>query len=297
MESVATRASATVITGLSGSGKSTALKALEDLGYYCIDNLPAFLLPELLRGVESRAPQYGRLALVMDARDALFLSSHQEIFARLAENGYTIAILFLEAREELLVRRYSEMRRRHPLAGAGTVRDGIAREREELAAIRRLAHQIVDTSELTPHELRRQVGERYSREHEGHRLHLNLLSFGFKHGPPAEAEILFDVRFLPNPYFVPSLKSGNGLKAEVANYVLENETCREFLAHLLPLLFFLLPQYQKEGKNYLTIGIGCTGGQHRSVAIAEALKERLAGAGNSVSVRHRDMAGGERRQG
>lgn len=292
-----TSAKATIVTGLSGAGKSTVMKALEDLGYYCIDNLPTFLLPDLLRGIETRTPQYGRLALVMDARDGFFLSSHQEVFATLHEKGYTLELLFLEAQDELLVRRYSEMRRRHPLAGNGTVRDGIALEREQLAPIRRQANQIIDTSGLTPHDLRRQIGQRYGQDSETNRLHVHLLSFGFKHGPPAEAEILFDVRFLPNPYFVPALKNDNGLQPEVANYVLDNDLCREFLAHLQPLISFLIPKYHREGKTYLTIGIGCTGGQHRSVAIAETLKKQLAGEGVSVSIRHRDMMTKDRRGG
>jgi UPF0042 nucleotide-binding protein len=279
-----------VITGYAGAGKSTALKVFEDEGHYCVENLPAFLLPELVNGLAARGSHRGRLAVVMDCRDAAFLQEYRAIFDRLQAETRPLTLLFLEASEEVLLRRYSQMRRVHPLAGGGSVREGIHREREELQVIRRAADRIIDTSELTPHELRRCLLAQLAGAPASRPLQVTFTSFGFKHGPPVEADLLFDVRFLPNPYFVAELSDRTGLEAEVAAYVLENDEARRFLDLLQPLLAYLVPAYRQEGKKYLTIGIGCTGGRHRSVAVAEELARRMRLAGEGVRASHRDLA-------
>jgi UPF0042 nucleotide-binding protein len=278
----------TVITGYAGAGKSTALKIFEDEGYFSVENLPIFLLPQLVNGLAARNPG-DRLAVVMDSRDASFLGEFQAVFARLQQEAKPITLLFLEASQEVLLRRYSQARRVHPRAEGGSVRDGIHKEREELKVIRQAADWVINTSELTPHELRRRLEEQFAGPHR-RPLQITFTSFGFKHGPPVEADLLFDSRFLPNPYFVPDLKGLTGLEAKVANYVLRNEEARRFLDLVGSLLAFLIPQYRREGKSYLTIGIGCTGGRHRSVAVIEHLA-KLTGAAVEEEIRicHRDL--------
>lgn len=275
-----------IITGLSGAGKSTALKALEDAGFYGIDNLPVALLPQLL---SARGRQKRHYALVMDTRDDAFLPEFAEVGAALRQSGAHLETLFLDADDQTLRQRYSAMRRRHPLGGI-SVLEAIRRERQALAAIRPLAAKIIDTSTMSPHRLASELVRAYGFLHRDRQLRTTLLSFGFKHGPPAEADVLFDVRFLPNPYFVAELKEATGLEPAVAAYVLESPVAREFMAKLLPLLNFLIPRYQEEGKAYLTIGIGCTGGKHRSVAVAEALRLQLSANSANVSVIHRELA-------
>jgi UPF0042 nucleotide-binding protein len=274
-----------LLTGMSGAGKTTAVKALEDAGYYCIDNLPSFLLPGLLRDARKR-PELARLALGMDARDHGFVSDSQAIISQLKEGDQELTIIFLEADDQVLLRRYSEMRRRHPFASP-SVRAGIRAERVLLAKIKALADLVIDTSRLTPHGLRSEM----RRDAKGvpQVLQVGLVSFGFKHGIPQEADVVLDVRFLPNPYFVEGLRPLTGQDPAVATFVLESDLAREFLHRLLPLLTFLIPQYQREGKSYLTIGIGCTGGQHRSVAMAERLRILLQEQTETVFVSHRDM--------
>jgi UPF0042 nucleotide-binding protein len=275
-----------LITGLSGAGKGTVAKTLEDSGFCCIDNLPVFLLPALLSQAPTLKNRH-KLALVMDARDPDFLTGYQDVLVTLGAGPFQLTIIFLTAEEEVLLRRYSEMRRRHPFAA--TVRDGIAQEREQLAALRNRADHVINTSAMSPHELRAEILRRCV-EQKDQQLQVRIVSFGFKHGPPLEADILFDVRFLPNPYFVPELKERSGLEAAVASYVLNNRTATDFLDKLTPLLQFLIPQYKGEGKAHLTIGIGCTGGRHRSVAIARKLEQILQESAENVSLRHRDLA-------
>jgi UPF0042 nucleotide-binding protein len=274
-----------LLTGMSGAGKTTAVKALEDAGYYCIDNLPSFLLPGLLADARKR-PELARLALGMDARDHGFVTDSQAIIEQLKGSGHELTIIFLEAEDQVLLRRYSEMRRRHPFASP-SVRAGIRAERVLLARIKALADMVIDTSRLTPHGLRSEM----RRDAKGvpQVLQVGLVSFGFKHGIPQEADVVLDVRFLPNPYFVEALKPLTGQDPAVATFVLETDLAREFLDRLLPLLTFLIPQYLREGKSYLTIGIGCTGGQHRSVAIAERLRLLLQGQTETVFISHRDL--------
>ena len=274
-----------LLTGMSGAGKTTAVKALEDAGFYCIDNLPSFLLPTLLTEARDR-PQLTRLGLVMDARDQGFADAGAAIIERLKQNGRQVSVIFLEASDETLLRRYSEMRRRHPFASP-SLRAGIQGERVRLATIRALADLVIDTTRLTPHGLRSEM----LRDAQGlpQTLQVGLISFGFKHGPPQEADLTLDVRFLPNPYFVPELRPLTGLDEAVAAFVLNTDPAREFLARLLPLLRFLIPQYRREGKSYLTIGIGCTGGQHRSVAVAERLRQTLKEETDNLFITHRDL--------
>lgn len=274
-----------LLTGMSGAGKTTAVKALEDAGFYCIDNLPSFLLPKLLEDAENR-PELARMALGMDARDHGFVNASQEIISRIKDSGHQLTTVFLEADDQVLLRRYSEMRRRHPFA-APSVRAGIQVERGLLAEIKAQADLVINTSRLTPHGLRSEILRDTLRA--AQTLQVGLISFGYKHGVPLEVDMLFDVRFLPNPYFVAELKQLTGLTPAVAAFVLENDPAREFLGLLLPLLSFLIPQYQREGKAYLTIGIGCTGGQHRSVAITERLRQLLKEQTETIFIAHRDL--------
>lgn len=276
-----------IITGLSGAGKSTALHAFEDTGYYCIDNLPVFLLSQLAHGMAKKA---SKLALVMDVRDADFLQHFPKAVSACAAEEFKIHLLFLEAAENTLIRRFSQHRRVHPLAPRGAVREGIQREKTHLQQLRAMADQIIDTSDMSPHDLRQQLVDRYSQSGVGNELQVNIISFGHKHGLPAEADLVFDVRFLPNPHYVPELKILTGRNPGVVSYALENSSGEKFMELLLSLLNFLIPLFRKEGKAYLNIAVGCTGGRHRSVAVAETLQKSLAPhLQTNISVFHRDM--------
>jgi UPF0042 nucleotide-binding protein len=278
-----------ILTGVSGSGKSTALRALEDAGFYCIDNLPIVLLDRLIDLTGHTAGEVSRIAAVVDARDTRFLGEAPRIIGDLRQRGVDLTVLFLDCADETVVRRYSETRRRHPLAGeGGTVLDGIATERLALEGLRTLADEVVDSSNLNVHDLKRKVSRRFTRG-EGARLGVTVVSFGFRFGLPGHADLVLDVRFLPNPYFDPALRPHTGLEAPVRDYVLGQEDTQVFLARLLDFIGFLLPRYRGEGKSYLTIAIGCTGGKHRSVAIAGELTRRLEASGQSVRLWHRDV--------
>lgn len=277
-----------IITGLAGAGKTTALNAFEDMGYYAIDNLPVFLLKELQDKAGTEHLHNRKLALVMDCRDPSFLPSFTSVVMQ-AGNNLDKEILFLDCNEEVLLRRYSQLRRQHPLATDGTIREAVVREKQTMQPLLTQATRVIDTSGITPHELARQLRKIYGNQDATDRFVINLMSFGFKHGPPAETDTIWDVRFLPNPYFVPELKPHTGLDEQVAHYVLENETSRRFFALLEPLLAFLIPQYMKEGKAQFTIGIGCTGGKHRSVAVTERLKQVLSHQNLKLFVDHRDI--------
>jgi len=276
-----------IVTGVSGAGKSTALRALEDAGYFCVDNLP---LPLMNRFVEllSDAGETEQAAVGVDAREGEFLSSSREVFAALRKEGHQLEVLFLDADDDVLVRRFSETRRRHPLSG-DDLREGIAREREILRPLREDASAYVDTANLNVHQLKGVIHERYRRSADV--LAVTLLSFGFKHGLPAEADLVLDVRFLPNPYFVEALSASTGEEANVREFVLGNDDAREFLEKSQALVEFLLPRAEREGKAYLTVAVGCTGGRHRSVAVAQELAKRLP-ARHPLTVRHRDLARG-----
>jgi UPF0042 nucleotide-binding protein len=278
-----------ILTGVSGSGKTTALRALEDAGFYCVDNLPIVLVEKLLDLSAHTAGEVSRIAAVVDARDVRFLGEAPRIIGELRQKGVALTVLFLDCADETLVRRYSETRRRHPLAGeGGTVPDGIAAERRALEGLRSVADEVVDSTTLNVHDLKRLVGRRFTSGEEA-RLGVTVVSFGFRYGIPSHADLVLDVRFLPNPYFVPALRSHNGTEPEVRDYVLGQPDAEAFLARLVDFGAFLLPRYRSEGKSYLTIAIGCTGGKHRSVAIAGELASRLERSGQSVRLWHRDV--------
>jgi len=278
-----------VITGMSGSGKSTALKAFEDIGYYCVDNLPIALMPEFLSLTENASTMPTRVALVMDVREKSFLDRYRSIFTEIKEKGFHVEILFLDANDEVLVRRFSQTRRQHPLRPRGNVIEGICIEREHLIGLREWADKLIDTSDFNVHQLRQDIIRLYSSRKRLDQLVIHLLSFGFKYGVPADANLVLDVRFLPNPYFEPELCPLSGCDREVRTYVLEKKDTMEFLHHVKGLLKFLVPEYRKEGKSYLVIAVGCTGGRHRSVVIVEHLKEVFTGADEEVIVTHRDL--------
>lgn len=280
-----------IITGLSGSGKSTALRAFEDLGYYCVDNLPVVLLPQFLH-IQKPAPgQTVRAALVMDMREQDFLKEYAVIFADLKKEGFKLEILFLESSDDVLLRRFSQTRRHHPLipSPVTTVMDAIALERRQLALLKEEADRVIDTSFYNLHQLRGAIGSLYGSRVDLNRLLVNLLSFGFKYGVPGEADMVFDVRFLPNPFFVPNLKELDGTSLQAKDYVLKDQTTQTFLSKVSELLFFLIPFFKREGKMYLTIATGCTGGRHRSVTVTEELKNVLTEKGYEVVVHHRDI--------
>jgi len=276
-----------IVTGLSGSGKSTAIRGLEDLGFYCIDNLPVALIPRFVDLWESSREEVRRVALGVDVRERHFLDEVPQVFQQLRARGVAVHTLYLEASDDVLVRRFSETRRPHPAAAGGLPADGIRREREKLRALRELADRILDTSALTVHELRDALRDLVERP-EADRMTLSLVSFGYKHGLPSDADLAFDCRFLPNPFFVEELSPRSGLDPAVADYVLAREEAQEFLQRITELLDFALPRYQREGKSYLTIALGCTGGRHRSIVLVEELRRRLTAQGYHVVVRHRD---------
>jgi len=279
-----------VVTGLSGSGKTHAIHALEDLGYFCVDNLPTTLIPTLAKLSLQTGGDIGKVAIVVDVREGGFLSSFPKVFAKLRQMPRLNPILiFLEASHATLVRRFSETRRPHPLAPDRSATEGIRDERERMNVIRNLADEIVDTSDMTVHELR-QFFMGLSRDRSAARLVITLLSFGFKHGVPLDADLVFDARCLPNPHFVPALRRRTGRDRAVAEFMERDTSSRAFMDRLTEYVRYVVPFYIAEGKSYLTIAIGCTGGRHRSVMIAERLRKALADVGNArVRVRHRDL--------
>lgn len=275
------------VSGLSGSGKTTAMAALEDLSFYCVDNLPVQLVGQFLDLCTTASPPIEKIALALDARERNFLASFPEVVSDLRARGARVDVLFLDCGDDVLERRYRETRRVHPLSPEGSVGAGIARERLLLDDVAGLADLKVDTSLLNVHQLKDTIVRAVSGT--ARQTVVNLVSFGFRHGTPGSVELLFDVRFLPNPYFEDALRSGTGLEAPVADYVLKSERGDAFLQRLNAFVDYLLPFYDDEGKAYVTIGVGCTGGRHRSVAIAEAVGGRLREQGREVSVNHRDV--------
>jgi RNase adapter protein RapZ len=280
-----------VVTGLSGAGKSQAIRALEDLGYFCVDNLPVALIPTFADLARSGHGALSRAAVVVDIREGGSLSDFPAAYRRLKRRAsLRTALIFLEAQQPVLVRRFSETRRPHPLARDRSASEGLQEERRRLEPIRQLADKILDTSRLSVHELRRAIHNLVGGSSPATPLTVNVLSFGFKQGVPADADLVFDVRFLPNPYFVETLRPLTGQNPRVSRYVMRADAARKFLRLTAALLQFLLPQYIEEGKSYLTVAIGCTGGKHRSVAIAETLARRLGRVGGTkLRVRHRDI--------
>jgi RNase adapter protein RapZ len=278
-----------IITGLSGSGKSGVTKCFEDLGYFCVDNLPAKLIPTFVQLCTKPGAEIRRVALTMDIRERDFIQDFPGIYNSMKADGYDFSILFLEASDEVLIRRFSETRRPHPLAFDRPILQGIAEEKDRLQPVRDLADIIMDTSNLNIHELREHINKIYSPTDETRQLIISLISFGYKYGIPFNSDILFDVRFLPNPFFVQELKDKTGLDASVQQYVFKHEEWNQFREKLADLLLFLLPHFVKEGKAYLTLSIGCTGGKHRSVAITEYLEKLLREKGFTVRSKHRDI--------
>lgn len=279
-----------IVTGLSGSGKTHAIRALEDLGYFCVDNLPTQLIPTLAELAGREDAGLDRVAIVVDVRESAFVKQFPRVYKKLkAMRGIDARLIFLEAERSALVRRFSETRRPHPLAPDRSVVEGIDEERKKLQTIRSLADLIIDTSNLTVHELRN-LFARVSRDDDARAgMVVNLVSFGFKHGAPLDADLVFDVRCLPNPHFVDSLRGLTGRDRAVGTYMRRHASTREFIDRLTSFLKFALPHYVREGKAYLTVAIGCTGGQHRSVMVAESLKKSLAGVkGVRLRVKHRD---------
>ncbi len=281
-----------VITGLSGSGKSQALQSLEDLGYFCVDNLPPSLILKFAELCTQSQGKVKQAAIVCDLRGGEFFSSLAEALDELKLAGFNPEILFLEASDEVLVGRYKESRRRHPLSPSGGILEGIQMERQKLTELRGVAHKIIDTSDLTAPQLKHQVAELFGGEHHvgTARLAVSLVSFGYKYAIPLDVDLLIDVRFLPNPFYVSELRPLTGEDPQVQEYVFSNPIAQEFLNRYLNLLEYILPYYVKEGKRHLVIGVGCTGGQHRSVAIVEKLAIFLQENDYNVSVKHRDAA-------
>jgi RNase adapter protein RapZ len=281
-----------VVTGLSGSGKTNVSRALEDAGWFCVDNLPTALLPsfaELLR----KTPELRRSVLVVDVREKGFLPAFPRLYRGLKRAGLQTRLLFLEADDRTLLRRFSETRRPHPLAPPGeAASEGIRAEREALAPIRKMADEILDTSRLTVHQLREHFKERYGVRDEGKRMVVSILSFGYKYGIPSEADLVFDSRFLPNPHFVPALRRLTGADPAVIRYLKRRPETAVFLRRVLSLVRFVLPRHQREGRSYLTIAVGCTGGRHRSVMLANALAALVRESGFPTRVYHRDVKQG-----
>ena len=301
-----------LITGVSGSGKTTAIKALEDIGFFCVDNLPILLFPKFLELCEQSEGKISSVAVVEDIRgyashppwrgtgaeskEEGYLETSRRILQELQKEGYALEILFLECSDPILMRRFSETRRQHPLAVGGSIWEGIHLERKSLQVIRDMANQVIDTSYFNVHQLKEKI-QNYAQEgKEAQQMTVTLLSFGYSFGVPFEADLLMDVRFLPNPHFVEELKSLNGNDPEVAEYVLSGEEANEFLKRFQDFIGFLLPLYAKEGKTHLTLAVGCTGGRHRSIAIVNRLAEILRAGGSEkgvlLSVRHRDAEKG-----
>jgi UPF0042 nucleotide-binding protein len=274
------------VAGLSGSGRTTAMAALEDLSFYCVDNLPPQLISQFLELCTKATPPVEKIALAVDAREERFLEGLPGALQELRARGEVVEMIFLECANDVLEKRYRETRRVHPLSPNRVV-DGIERERELLAPVVALADFQIDTSSLNVHQLRETVIRHVSGR--ARKTVVNLLSFGFRHGTPQSAELLFDLRFLPNPYFDERLRDRTGVDPEVAGHVLDSEKGREFFERLREFVAYLLPLYDQEGKAYVTIGIGCTGGQHRSVAVAIALSSYLAESGRQVNLEHRDV--------
>ncbi len=296
-----------LISGLSGSGKTTAIKALEDIGFYCVDNLPILLLPKFLELCEQSGGKVSKVAVVEDIRgtESYPISDHEgvdffedsrRIIESLRKEGYPVEILFLDSSDPILMRRFSETRRQHPLGRGGSILEGIQIERKQLAGIRDMANQVIDTSQLNVHELKEKIQQYAQKDLKESRLTVTLLSFGYSFGVPYEADLLFDVRFLPNPYFVEGLKRLKGDHPDIEAYILHQKESIEFLNRTLDFIRFLLPFYLRERRTHLTIAVGCTGGRHRSIVIVnrlgQMLHEELLKQGVFLSVRHRDAERG-----
>lgn len=278
-----------IITGLSGSGKSFAIRALEDNGFFCVDNLPALLIPKFVDLCQGYEEEIRRIALGVDLRGGQFLGALPQVLSELRAAGNHIQILFFDASDDVLLRRFSETRRPHPLAGQGSIQDGISRERKALESIRALADKVIDTSEFNVHQLKREMEQQFCQAPTARRMALFFTSFGYKFGIPHDTDMILDVRFLPNPYFISELREKSGLDSEVKEYVLADAETHAYLDRLYALLEFILPLYEREGKSSLTLALGCTGGRHRSVVLVEELCRKFGDGIFPVHIKHRDV--------
>jgi len=277
-----------IVTGMSGSGKGTVLKTFEDLGFFCIDNLPVPLIPKFIEGIHVSGGGFKQAALVIDVRAGERLRDLEQVFRELRKSSFNLFVLYLEARDEVLVRRFSETRRPHPLSAEKPLGKAIQLERRRLRKLRELADVTIDTSDYTVHQAKTLVMQRFRKHPRSPALNVNLLSFGYKNGIPLEADLMFDARFLPNPYFVPRIRALSGKDRKVARYLRSFAETKEFVKRVADLLEYLLPNYVREGKSYLTVAVGCTGGRHRSVFVVEEIAKLLRTRGRAIHVRHRD---------
>lgn len=279
-----------VVTGMSGGGKSTVLKMMEDAGYYCVDNMPVSLIDKFVELLAMPNNEIERVVLGLDARADQFFEDATRVISMLRQKGYPIEVLFLDANDATLIKRYKESRRLHPLEPKGMIEDGIHKERQGLLGIRKLADYIIDTTGLLTRDLKAELDRIFVQDEEYNSLMINIMSFGFKHGIPADVDLVFDVRFLPNPYYVEDLKQKTGNDKEVQDFVMACTQAEEFLDKLMDMLLFLIPNYVKEGKYRLVVAIGCTGGRHRSVTLANELYKRMKNQGNyGITLYHRDV--------
>ena len=278
-----------IITGLSGSGKSTAIAAFEDAGFYCVDNMPVALLPKFLKLPIKSSDEIAGLAFVMDLREKGFLSKYKSVFDSIRQTGCYFEILFLEADEEILLQRFSQTRRHHPLSHSNTLIENIRIEKEQLKDLKTCADRIINTSRYNVHELKSIISDIAHKSKSISPMRMHVLSFGYKFGIPIDADLIIDVRFLANPYFKPELRDLDGENEKVRNFVLKNRKTKTFLKKYIDLLDYLIPLYEKEGKAYLTIAVGCTGGRHRSVPIARTIFEYFKKSGIQTGISHRDI--------
>lgn len=279
-----------IVTGMSGAGKSTALKMLEDVGYYCVDNLPFALIPKLAELTGMPNEEINKIAVGVDIRNKHSFSEFEKILDELSQTGFEYEILFLNSRDDVLIKRYKETRRNHPLAGDGRVDKGIAKEREKIETLRKRADYILDTSNMLTRELKVELDKIFVKNKEFKNIYITILSFGFKYGIPSDADLVFDVRFLPNPYYIEHLRHQTGNDSQIREYVMRNQSAQEFLGKLDDMIRFLIPNYIEEGKHQLVIAIGCTGGKHRSVTLANELFESLGREENyGIKIEHRDI--------
>lgn len=279
-----------IVTGMSGAGKSTALKMLEDVGYFCVDNLPVPLVPRLTELLRVPNAEVNKIALGIDIRSGQTFSELEKVLQELSHSDLDYEILFLDSSDEVLIKRYKETRRSHPLVGDGRVDKGIAEERKRLETLRKSADYVLDTSQMLTRELKRELDKIFVENKEFKNLYITILSFGFKYGIPSDADLVFDVRFLPNPYYIEDLRAKTGNDSEVREYVMSNQKADEFLEKLQDMIRFLIPNYIIEGKHQLVIAIGCTGGKHRSVTLANKLYENLREEdGYGIKIEHRDI--------
>ena len=282
-----------VVTGMSGGGRSTALKMLEDIGFYCVDNLPVSLIDKFVELISNQGEEINKVGLGVDVRAGQFFEEAADVLAKLKESGYNLEILFMDADEKSLIKRYKETRRAHPLALEGRIEDGVRKEKEILTRIRSMADYVIDTSNLLTRELKQELDRIFVGNEAYNSLMVTVMSFGFKYGIPVDADLVFDVRFLPNPFYLEELKQKTGNDKEVQDYVMGFEEAGVFLEKLEDMMQFLIPNYIKEGKNRLVVAVGCTGGKHRSVTLANFLYSAMKNKGNyGITLYHRDVGHG-----